>query len=295
MKLTDDVMPATLAPAMLAPNHQRQQVTVIEPARAWVPLDLAEIWQYRELLFFLTWRDIKVRYKQTSIGVAWAVIQPLFTMLIFTLVFGHAARLPSGGIPYSLFTLVALLPWTYCAYVLTQSGESLVANANMVTKVYFPRLALPLSSALAGLVDSVITGLVLIGMMIFYGVHPGVQVLFLPFFVVLAIAAPLSVGIWLSALNVQYRDVRYALPFLTQAWLYASPVAYSSSLVKGWPSVVYALNPLSGVIDGFRWTLLGTGPAPDWRLLVSVLTIIVLLVSALFYFRRLEQTFADVV
>jgi lipopolysaccharide transport system permease protein len=280
--------------ALLRTATHREQV-VIEPTRGWAALKFREIWRYRELLYFLTWRDIKVRYKQTALGVAWAIIQPVVDMVVFTLIFGHVAHLPSEGVPYPIFTFAALLPWTYFAYVMQQSGNSLVYNANMVSKVYFPRLALPISTGLAGLLDFAIAFVVLIGMMLFYHIHPGIQVLLLPLFLLLAIAVALGVGIWLAALNVEYRDVKYVLPLLTQVWLYASPVAYSASLVKGKLAIIYALNPMAGVIQGFRWTVLGVGKAPGLSLVPSVAVTLLLLVGGLFYFRRMEQTFADVI
>lgn len=276
-------------------GYRTAPVVVIEPSHGLVKLNLRDLWRYRDLLYILAWRDVKVRYKQTALGAGWAIIQPVFNMIIFTLIFGHVAHLPSDGVPYAVFTLTALLPWTYFAYVLTQSGESLVENARMITKVYFPRLVLPVAAALAGLVDFVISFVVLVGLMLFFHVHPGVGVVFLPFFLLLAVVAGLSAGIWLSALNVKYRDVRYALPFLTQVWLYASPVAYSAGLVKGPLAIVYALNPMAGVIGGFRWALLGVGSAPGLSLVLSVVTTLLLLVGGLVYFRRMEQTFADLV
>ena len=281
-------------------NHVRigvaeAPVTVIRPSRGLVALNLRDLWRYRDLLYILAWRDVKVRYKQTALGAAWAVIQPVFNMIIFTIIFGHLAHLPSEGVPYALFTLTALLPWNYFAYVLTQSGESLVANGNMISKVYFPRLVLPVAAALAGLVDLAVAGVVLVGMMLFYHVHPGIDIVFLPLFVLFGIVAGLAVGLWLSALNVKYRDVRYTIPFLVQVGLYVSPVAYGAGLVKGPLAWVYALNPMAGVINGFRWTLLGVGPAPGLSLLPSVVTTLLLLVGGLVYFRRMEQTFADMV
>jgi lipopolysaccharide transport system permease protein len=268
---------------------------VIEPARGPVALRLRDVWLYRDLLFILAWRDVKVRYKQTALGAGWAIVQPVFNMIIFTLIFGHVAHLPSGGVPYSIFTLAALLPWTYFSYVLMQSGESLVENARMITKVYFPRLVLPLAAALAGLVDLCVSFAVFIVLMLVYHLHPGAAIIALPFFLLLAIAAALSVGIWLSALNVKYRDVRYALPFLSQVLLYASPVAYSAGLVKGPLAIVYALNPMAGVIGGFRWALLGVGAPSAVSLLLSIVTTLALLFGGLVYFRRMEQTFADLV
>jgi lipopolysaccharide transport system permease protein len=269
--------------------------TRIGPGKGWISLGLKDLWQYRELLFFLTWRDIKVRYKQTALGAAWAVIQPLFTMLVFTLFFGRLAKVPSDGIPYPLFSYTALLPWQLFAYALTESSNSVVANERLITKVYFPRLVVPLASVLAGLVDFVIAFALVIGMMAWYHMRPTLAILTLPFFVILAIATALGVGLWLSALNVQYRDVRYTLGFIVQLWLFASPVAYSSTLVPARWRPFYGLNPMAGVIEGFRWALLGKTQASGAMLWVSVLVVAVTLVGGLYYYRRMEKTFADVV
>jgi len=267
----------------------------IEPSKGWVFLKLHDLWEYRELLYFLAWRDIKVRYKQTVLGAAWAIIQPFSTMVVFSIFFGRLAKMPSDGIPYPIFAYCALLPWSYFAGALDRAGNSLVGSANLVTKVYLPRLILPLSATMAGLLDFAIAFVVLIAMMIFYGITPTSAVWTLPFFLLLALATSLGVGLWLSALNVQYRDVRYTIPFLTQFWLFASPVAYPSSLVPEQWRVLYGLNPMAGVIEGFRWALLGKGSGPGPMLAVSVLVTVVLLVSGAYYFRRMEKTFADVV
>jgi lipopolysaccharide transport system permease protein len=269
--------------------------TRIEPSKGWISLGLKDLWRYRELLFFLAWRDIKVRYKQTALGAAWAVIQPLFTMLVFTLFFGRLAKVPSDGIPYPLFSYTALLPWQLFAYALTESSNSVVANERLITKVYFPRLVVPLASILAGLVDFVIAFTLVIGMMVWYGVRPTWAVLTLPFFVIFTMLTALAVGLWLSALNVQYRDVRYTLTFIVQFWLIASPVAYSSTLVPARWRPFYGLNPMAGVIEGFRWALLGKAQAPGMMLWVSVGVVAVVLVGGLYYYRRMEKTFADVV
>ncbi|MBZ5684375.1 MAG: ABC transporter permease [Acidobacteriia bacterium] len=280
-----------------APPLERSELlhTRIEPSKGWISLGLKDLWQYRELLFFLTWRDIKVRYKQTALGAAWAVIQPLFTMLVFTLFFGRLAKVPSDGVPYPLFSYSALLPWQLFAYALTESSNSVVANERLITKVYFPRLVVPLASILAGLVDFVIAFTLVIGMMVWYGVRPTWAVLTLPFFVIFAMVTALAVGLWLSALNVQYRDVRYTLTFIVQFWLIASPVAYSSTLVPARWRPFYGLNPMAGVIEGFRWALLGKAQAPGAMLWVSVMVVTVVLVGGLYYYRRMEKTFADVV
>ena len=288
---------ATPSRAVSASSVERSELphTRIEPSKGWISLGLKDLWQYRELLFFLAWRDIKVRYKQTALGAAWAVIQPLFTMLAFTLFFGRLAKVPSDGIPYPLFSYTALLPWQLFAYALTESSNSVVANERLITKVYFPRLVVPLASILAGLVDFVIAFTLVIGMMVWYGVRPTWAVLTLPFFVIFTMVTALGVGLWLSALNVQYRDVRYTLTFIVQFWLIASPVAYSSTLVPARWRPFYGLNPMAGVIEGFRWALLGKAQAPGTMLWVSVVVVAVVLVGGLYYYRRMEKTFADVV
>jgi lipopolysaccharide transport system permease protein len=292
MTLTD----ATPLPAVSASSVWSELPHIrIEPSKGWISLGLKDLWHYRELLFFLTWRDIKVRYKQTALGAAWAIVQPLLTMLVFTLFFGRLAKVPSDGIPYPLFSYTALLPWQLFAYALTESSNSVVANERLITKVYFPRLVVPLASILAGLVDFVIAFTLVIGMMVWYGVRPTWAILALPFFVIFTIVTALAVGLWLSALNVQYRDVRYTLTFIVQFWLIASPVAYSTTLVPARWRPFYGLNPMAGVIEGFRWALLGKTQAPGTMLWVSVAVVAVVLVSGLYYYRRMEKTFADVV
>jgi lipopolysaccharide transport system permease protein len=268
---------------------------VIEPSRVWTSLDLREIWHYRELLFFLTWRDIMVRYKQTALGAAWAILQPLLTMIIFSIVFGRLAGLPSEGIPYPLFTYTALLPWQLFAFSLSQSSNSLITNQNLITKVYFPRLIIPISSMLAGVADFAIAFIVLLGMMAYYKVIPTLAILYLPFFVLLALASALAMGTWLSALSVEYRDVRYVVPFLTQFWMYATPIAYSSTLIPEPWRWLYGLNPMVGVVESFRWALLGTGSGIGPMIWVSTAVVIILLIGGLIYFRRLEDSFADVI
>ncbi len=267
---------------------------VIRPPRKWVPVDLHELWAYRELVASFTLRDIKLRYKQTGLGIAWAVLQPLLTMVIFTVFFGGLAKIPSDGVPYPLFVLAALLPWMLFAEGLTRSTTSMVTNANIMTKVYFPRLIMPLSSIISPLVDFAVSFIILIAMMVYYGFVPTLNILFLPVFLLLALATALGVGLWLSALNVKYRDFQYTVPFLIQIWMFASPVVYASSLVPESLRMWYGLNPMAGVIEGFRWALLGTG-APSAMVLVSVGMVIVLLVSGMFYFRRMEQYYADIV
>jgi lipopolysaccharide transport system permease protein len=267
----------------------------IAPSEGWVSLKLLEFWDYRELLYFLIWRDIKVRYKQTALGASWAIIQPVFTMLVFSLFFGHLGKIPSDGIPYPIFAFAALVPWTFFANGLGQSSNSLVGNANLITKIYFPRLIVPLASVFSGVVDFLIAFIVLLGMMLYYGLAPTLNVLWLPLFVLLALVTSLGVGLWLSALNVEYRDVRHLVPFITQFWLFATPIAYPSSLLPEPWRTVYGLNPMVGVVEGFRWALLGTNTAPGSIIAVSSAVALVILVSGAYYFRRMEKTFADIV
>ena len=270
-------------------------VIQIRPSRGWLSLDFKELWRYRELIFFLTWRDIKVRYKQAVLGIAWAVLQPLLTMLIFTVIFGILLETPSQGLPYPLFALSALLPWQLFATALQRSSISLVGNANLITKIYFPRLAIPLSSVMAALVDFGVSFIVLLLVMAYYGFWPGWNILWLIPMTLLTLITALAVGLWLSALNVQYRDVQHMVPFIIQVWMYASPIVYPIETIPAglWRSL-YGLNPMVGVIQGFRWALLG-GTPPDFTMLVSSGVVLVLLISGLFYFRRMEKTFADVV
>jgi lipopolysaccharide transport system permease protein len=259
-----------------------------------VAVNFAELWRYRELLLFRALRDIRVRYKQTALGASWALLQPVLTMVVFSIFFGRLAGVPSDGVPYPIFTFCALLPWQLFAYALTQSSNSLVDDAPVLTKVYFPRLIIPLASVLAGLVDFAIACLVLAAMMLHYGIVPGWRLLAIPFFTLLALAAALAVGLWLSALNVKYRDIRYTIPFLAQLWLFITPVAYSSALVPERWRTIYGLNPMVGVVDGFRWALLGkTTPQP--MLLASVAGTALLLAGGLMYFRRVERSFADII
>jgi lipopolysaccharide transport system permease protein len=276
-------------------SSQTKPVTIIRPSRGWVSLKLHELWEYRELLFFLAWRDISVRYKQTVLGAAWAIIQPFFTMLVFSLFFGRLGQIPSDGVPYPIFSYAALLPWHYFATALAGSADSLVGSANLLSKVYFPRLVIPMASVLPAVIDFAIAFVVLIGMMFFYGITPTWNIVWLPLFLLLALTIALGVGLWLSAMNVQYRDIRYTVPFITQFWLFASPVAYPSSMIPEQWRPLYGINPMAGVIEGFRWALLGTETAPGPLIAVSVLVSLVLLVSGAYYFRRMEKTFADVV
>jgi lipopolysaccharide transport system permease protein len=267
----------------------------IRPSRGWAPLHLGDLWEYRELLYFLVWRDIKVRYKQTALGVGWAVIQPVFTMIVFSIFFGWLGKIPSDGVPYPLFAFCALLPWQLFAHSLSESSNSLVANQNLITKVYFPRLVIPLASTLAGILDFAIASVILAVMMAYYGVAQTAAVWTLPAFVLLAVITALGVGLWLSALNVEYRDVRYTLPFLTQIWLFLTPIAYPSSLLPDAWKLVYGINPMVGVVEGFRWASLGTGDGPGPMLAVSAGVSLSLFVSGLYYFRRMERSFADTI
>ncbi len=269
--------------------------TDIEPSRGRLSLKLKDMWEYRELLYFLVWRDIKVRYKQTLLGAAWAILQPFMTMVIFTVVFGRLAKIPSDGIPYPVFVYAALVPWTFFANGLTQSSNSLVGNANLITKVYFPRLIIPVSSVLSGFLDFLFSFAVLLGMMIYYKMPPSLNMVWLPLLLMLAWAVSLGVGLWLSALNVKYRDVRYLVPFLIQSWLFATPVAYPSSLLSEPWRTIYGLNPMVGVVEGFRWVLCGTTNVSLPLMLSSSLVAVTLLVTGAFYFRQMEKSFADTV
>lgn len=271
------------------------RLTIIKPSTGWSALNLRDLWLYRELIFFMTWRDLKVRYKQTLLGAGWAILQPFLTMVVFSIFFGSLANVPSDGVPYPIFSYTALIPWTLFSKALQDASRSLVQSSHMITKVYFPRMILPLSSVLAGIVDFLIAFLVLIGMMVFYGIFPTSNIWLLPLFVLLALVTAIGVGLWLSALNVLYRDINYVLPFLTQLWMFLTPIAYPSSMVPRQFQTLYALNPMAGVVEGFRWVLLGSGQPPGVMTLVSGLAAIVLLISGMFYFRRMERLFADMV
>lgn len=270
-------------------------LTVIRPKKGWKTLNLKELIEYRELLFFLAWRDIKVRYKQTVLGVAWAIIQPFFTMIIFSLFFGRLAKIPSDGIPYPIFSYAALVPWTFFVNGLNQASNSLVGSANLIKKVYFPRLAIPIATVLSGVVDFILSFILLIGMMTYFGFFPTYNVFWLPLFLLLALTTSLGVSLWLSALNVEFRDVRYTIPFLTQFWLFSTPIAYPSSLLSEPWKTIYGINPMVGVVDGFRWALLGTNTPPGLAMVVSSVVALFLLISGAFYFRRMEKNFADVI
>jgi len=279
---------------MKSDGDERRPFVRRQARSGWVAVDFGELWQYRELLMFQVLRDIKVRYKQTALGAGWAILQPVLTMAVFSIFFGRLAGVPSDGMPYPIFAFSALLPWQLFAYALTRSSNSLVDNAAVLTKVYFPRLIMPLASVLAGLVDFAIACVVLAGMMLYYGIVPGSAAMTLPLFTLLSLAAALAVGLWLSALNVKYRDVRYTIPFLTQFWLFITPVAYSTSLVPEKWQAIYALNPMVGVVDGFRWALLGRTP-PGPMIVVSAAATALLLIGGLMYFRRMEKSFADII
>ena len=268
---------------------------VLEPVRGWVPLHLHDLWEYHELLYFFIWRDVKARYRQTVLGVGWAVIQPLMTMVVFSIFFGKLGQIPSNGIPYPIFTFAALVPWQLFANALASSGSSLIMGQSLISKVYFPRLIVPTAAVLFGLVDFGIAMLVLFGLMIVYGMPLTFAILTLPLFILLDLATGLAMGYWLSAANVQYRDVRYIIPFLTQIWLFCTPVAYPASMVPQQWQFVYSLNPMVGVVEGFRWALFGGAQAPGLPVLISAVVVAILLVSGLFYFRRMEIGFADIV
>ena len=271
------------------------ETILLRPSRGWSALNLRDLWVYRELIFFLIWRDIKVRYKQTALGAAWAVLQPLLTMIVFTFFFGNLLDVNSDGLPYPVFSYTALLPWGLFSKAIGDAGRSLVLNRNMLTKIYFPRLVIPIASVVSGLIDFAIAFVVLMGLMWYYRITPTAAVWALPFLLLLALVTALGVGLWLSALNVIYRDVGYVIPFLTQLWFYITPIVYSSSELPDSLKVIYALNPMVGVVDGFRWALLGTDTAPGVMLLVSSIMAVVVMVTGLYYFRRMERTFADMI
>ncbi len=267
----------------------------IQPSHGWVSLRLGELWEYRELLYFLVWRDIKIRYKQTFLGAAWAIIQPFFTMVVFSLFFGKLAGMPSDEIPYPIFCYAALVPWTFFANGLTQSSNSLVGSSNLLTKVYFPRLTIPIATVFSGIVDFLLAFGILLAMMVFYSVPITLKLFWFPAFLLLALVTSLGVGLWLSALNVQYRDVRYVVPFITQFWMLATPIAYPTSLLSDPWKTIYGLNPMAGVVEGFRWALLGSKISVGPMLAVSSLAALLILIGGAFYFRKMEKTFADIV
>jgi lipopolysaccharide transport system permease protein len=273
----------------------RRALTIITPPGGWTRLDLQALWAYRELLYFLVWRDLKVRYKQTGLGLAWAILQPVLTMVVFSFFFGRLVGVPSDGVPYPAFALAALVPWTFFSYGLTQSANSVVADQQLVTKVYFPRLAIPVATVLSGLADFLPAFAVLGALLLYLGIVPSLTVVWIVPLLLLALITALGAGLWLAALNVQYRDVRYTVPFLTQLWLFATPVAYPSSLLGEPWQTIYGINPMAGVVEGFRWALLGTDTAPGPMIGVSAVAALLMLVGGLFYFRRMEDSFADVI
>jgi lipopolysaccharide transport system permease protein len=287
--------------ARSATNPLEINTVIIRPTKGWISLNLRDLWQYRELIYFMTWRDLKVRYKQTLLGVSWAVLNPFLTMVVFSVFFGGLAKVPSDGVPYPIFAFVGLLPWNLFANALLNASRSLYSHQNMVSKVYFPRLVLPLASVLAGVVDFAIACLVLVGIVLYYNLsgitHLGLTLpmLTLPLYLLLALATALGAALWLSALYVQYHDVGYILPFLSEFWRILSPVVYSTTLIPAKYQILYALNPMAGVVNGFRWAILGTPTGPGTDLLISTAVSILLLVSGLVYFRRMEKTFADTI
>ena len=268
---------------------------LIRPISGWVPINLRDLWEYRELLYFLTWRDIKVRYKQTALGMAWVVLQPLLFMLVFTIFFGRLVELPSDRISYPIFTYTALLPWQLFSRALNEGSMSLIAHERVITKTYFPRILLPASAVLASLIDFGIAFLVLIGFIIFYGVYPGLAIFTLPLFLLLLVLAAFGVSLWLAAFNVMYRDVRYMLPFLTQIWMFATPIIYPVSVVPDSWRLLYSLNPMVGVVEGFRWALLGESNGMDVTIGLSVFVVAGVLGGGVLYFQSVQQTFADVI
>jgi lipopolysaccharide transport system permease protein len=274
---------------------QEVPYTLIQPSKGWVSLNLKELWQYRELVYFLIWRDIKIRYKQTILGASWAIIQPFMTMVVFSLFFGNLASIPSNGVPYPIFSYAALVPWAFFANSLQMSATSLVRGANLIKKVYFPRLAVPIGAVMSGLIDFLLAFMVLLGMMLAYGITPDIRLIWLPIFLLLTLVTALGVGLWLSALNAQFRDMQYVVPFLTQFWLFITPIAYPSNLIEDqWLRNIYGINPMTSVVEGFRWTLLGTQTAPTVVTGISMIAAVLLFASGLFYFRRLEKTLVDI-
>ena len=286
---------AVSTPAAERGSGASRPETVIEPPRPWAPLDLRELWDQRELIYFLAWRDIKVRYKQTALGASWAILQPIFGMIVFSVFFGRLGHIPSDGLPYPLWSFAGLVPWTFFAQGLTQASNSLVLSQNLLRKVYFPRLAIPIATVLSAALDLALAFIVLVGMMVFYGIQPTPRALAVLPLAVLAFVAALGAGLWLAALSVRYRDVRYIVPFLVQFWLFATPIAYPSSLLPPPWRTVYAINPMTGVVEGFRWALLGANTTPGAMLVVSTVTAVLVLVGGAYYFRRTEHTFADLV
>jgi lipopolysaccharide transport system permease protein len=294
-EIGQQALPGSESSETHAVRSEAMREIVIEAPRRFVPIDFQELWDAREILVFFIWRDIKVRYKQTILGGAWAILQPLLAMIIFTIIFGRLANIPSDGIPYPVFAYCALVPWMYFSNSLTLASNSLVQQERLITKVYFPRILVPVAAVVAGLVDLGIAFLALMGLQLYFGIAPGVEVIVLPLLVLLATATAIGVSLWLSALNVQYRDVRYVVPFLVQFWLFATPIAYPASLIPDQWKLLYGLNPMAGVVEGFRWALLGQVEPPWLLLAISTLMVFALIAGGLYYFRRMELTFADVV
>jgi lipopolysaccharide transport system permease protein len=290
-----NAVPAPVGADQAASPPDDTRLVVIEPPRSWEAMNLRELWGYRELLYFLTWREVKVRYKQTAVGAAWAVLQPLLTMVVFSVIFGALIRVPSDGLPYPVFAYTALLPWTFFSSALTRASGSLVNDAPLLTKVYFPRLLLPISAVLSVTLDFGVAFVILLAMMGWYGIVPGVALLTLPLFLLLAFTTALGCGLWLSALNVRYRDIAYVTPFLIQIWFFVTPVAYPSSIIPERWRALYGLNPMTGVVEGFRWALLDTAGAPGATIAVSTMVVLILFLGGVFFFRRTEHGFADVV
>lgn len=288
------VQPATGGRSILGTYNGADWV-VIKPSSGWAALGLKELWQHRELVYFLIWRDIKVRYKQTVLGATWAIIQPVLTMVVFTIFFGELGNIPSDGAPYPIFSYAALIPWTYFANSVAHASQSLTASANLIQKIYFPRLALPVSTSLAGLLDVALSFSVLVVMMIAYGVTPTWRLATIPLFLVFAVVTALGTSIWLSAMNVRYRDIRYVTPFLVQLWMLISPIAYPSSLLSTPWRTLYGLNPMAGVVEGFRWAVLGTSAPPTSTIALSSAVALVLMISGTIFFRNTERTFADII
>ena len=276
-------------------TNQEEEITFIKPSKGWGSLNLRELWLYRELIYFLTWRDLKVRYKQTALGAGWAVLQPVLSMVVFTIFFGQLLNVPSEGVPYPIFSYAALLPWGVFAKALNDTGRSLVSNRAMLTKIYFPRMVIPLASVFSSLADFLIAFVVMLGLMYYYQIAPTSNIWTLPLFLLLAVITALGVGLWLSAMNVLYRDIGYMIPYITQLWFYLTPIVYPASKVPEQWQFFYALNPMVGVVEGFRWALLGTADAPSPMIAVSAFISLALFVTGMFYFRRMERTFADMV
>ena len=274
---------------------QLKTVLRIEPSKGWAPLKIGELWEYRELIYFLAWSNVKIRYKQTVLGAAWAIIQPFMTMLVFSLFFGKLAKVPSDNVPYPVFSFAALVPWTFFSNSLRLASNSLIGSAHLITKIYFPRLAIPIATVLSGVVDFGVAFLMLLAMMLYYGMMPGDRMLWLPLFFMLAVVAALGASLWLSALSVEYRDVQHVMPFVLQFWLFATPIAYSSSMLAEPWRTLYGINPMVGVVEGFRWALLGVHTSPGPIIIVSSVAALITLTTGAFYFRRMERTFADMV